>query len=41
MMNGTCIAQLLIVMDMIKQTQHRQQEMNDSYHLFHCYIHHQ
>ncbi len=40
MMNGACVAQLLIVMDTIKQTQHTQQEMNDSYRLFHCYIHH-
>ncbi len=40
MMNGACIAQLLIVMDTIKQTQHTQQEMTDRYRLFHCYIHH-
>ncbi len=40
MMNGACVAQLLIVTDMIKQTQHMQQEMNNSYRLFHCYIHH-
>ncbi len=41
MMNGACIAQLLIVMDMIRQTQHMHQEMNDCHCLFHCYIHHQ
>ncbi len=40
MMNGACVAQLLIVMDTIKQTQHTQQELNDSYRLCHCYIHH-
>ncbi len=39
-MNGACVAQMLKVMDMIKLMQHMQQEMNDSYHLFHCYIHH-
>ncbi len=40
MMNGACVAQILMVMDMIRQTQYTQQEMNDCYHLFHCYMQH-
>ncbi len=40
MMNGACIAQLLIVMDTIRQTQYMQKEMLDCNCLFHCYIHH-
>ncbi len=40
MMNGACIAQLLMVTDMIRQTQYMQKEMADSNRLFHCYIHH-
>ncbi len=40
MMNGTCIVQLLIVTDTIRQTQYTQQEMLDCNHLFHCYLQH-
>ncbi len=40
-MNGAWVTQMLKVMDTIKLTQHMQQEMIDSYRLFHCYIHHQ
>ncbi len=40
MMNGACVAQLLIVTDTIKQTQHMQQEMLACNRLFHCYIQH-
>ncbi len=41
MMNSACIAQLLMVTDMIRQTQYMQQEMLDSNCLFRCYMHHQ
>ncbi len=41
MMNGACVTQVLRVTDTIKQTQFMQQEMNDCYHLFHCYMQHQ
>ncbi len=40
MMSGACVAQILRVTDMIKQMQYSQQEMNDCYHLFHCYLLH-
>ncbi len=40
MMNGACIAQILMVMDMIRQMQYMQQEMNDCHRLFHCYMQH-
>ncbi len=41
MMNGACVTQILRVTDMIKQMQYMQQEMNDCYRLFHCYMLHQ
>ncbi len=40
MMNGTCVTQILMVTDTIRQTQYMQQEMTDSYRPFHCYLQH-
>ncbi len=41
MMNGACVTQILRVTDTIQQTQYLQQEMNDCYRLFCCYLLHQ
>ncbi len=41
MMNGACVAQILTVTDKIKLTCYMQEEMNDCYWLFHCYLQHQ
>ncbi len=40
MMNGACVAQILMVTDKIKLMQYTQEEMNDCYRLFHCYLQH-
>ncbi len=40
MMNGACVAQILMVTDKIQKTQYSQEEMIDCYRLFHCYMQH-
>ncbi len=40
MMNCACVAQILRATDTIPQTQYLQQEMNNCYWLFHCYLSH-
>ncbi len=40
MMNGACVAQILMVTDKIQKTQYPQLEMIDCYRLFHCYVLH-
>ncbi len=40
MMNGACVAQILMVTDKIQQTQYSQLEMIDCYRLFYCYVLH-
>ncbi len=39
-MNGACIAQMLKVMELLKNTHYSQQELLDSLRLFFCYVNH-